>query len=197
MKILKEGDTKKVACETCSSFQNATFQLRDVPFSDGSGLVKSVLVGVCDSCDSVVVVPHQSTPAIQKQLDKQRKAVEGRVPSHFVDILNMASSQLGAETDFASSLIKYYIHGMSNKEISSAGLLKLLSSELAEGKSTKRLSLKGRYVAEETEILKSVTHIESTTDLLKSIVLKINDDILVNKRPERIKELQNVVMATA
>jgi hypothetical protein len=197
MKILREGDTKKVACETCGSFQNATFKLRDVPFNDGSGIVKSVLAGVCDACDSVAVIPHQSTPAIKKQLDKQRKAVEGRIPSHFVDILNLASYALGAETDFSHSLVKYYIHALSKNEISTAGLSKFLTSDLAKGKANKRLSLKGRYVAEEAELVKSLTDIRSTTELLKSVVLKINDDILVHKRPGRIKALQHVVAAIA
>lgn len=68
MNILKEGDKKKVACECCGSFQDATFRLKDVPFSDGSGVAKKVLVGVCDNCDSVAVIPQQSTPAIKKQL---------------------------------------------------------------------------------------------------------------------------------
>jgi len=67
MKTLNEGDTKTVACNTCELLQNATFQLRDVPFSDGSGLAKNILVGVCDTCNSVAVVPHQSTPDIKKQ----------------------------------------------------------------------------------------------------------------------------------
>jgi len=197
MNILKEGDTKKVACEVCSSFQVATFKLRDVPFSDGSGLVKSVLVGVCGACDAVVVIPHQSTPAIKKQINKQRKPLEGRVPSHLIDILNLASDQLGAATDFVPSLIKYYIHGLSINEISSSDLTKLLKSDMAKGKSTKRLSLKGRYIVEEAEIVKAAVCIESTTELLKSIVLKIHDDILVHKRPKRIKDLQNLVAAIA
>ena len=148
MKILKEGDTKKVACNTCGSFQNATFQLRD-----GSGLVKNVLVGVCGVCGSVAVVPHQSTPVIKKQLDKLRKPLEGRVPSHLVDILNLASDQLGAATDFVPSLIKFYIHALSKNEISSSNLSSLLKSELAQGKATKRISLKGRYIVEEAELL--------------------------------------------
>jgi len=197
MKILKEGDTKKVACDTCGSFQNATFQLRDVPFSDGEGLVKNVLVGVCDACDSVAVVPHQSTPVIKKQLDKQRKALEGRVPSHLVDILNLASDQLGAATDFVPSLIKFYIHALSKNEISSSNLSSLLKSDLAQGKATKRISLKGRYILEEAELVKASAHISSTTELLKSVVLKINDDILVHKRPKRIKALESLVAATA
>ena len=68
MKIFKAGDSQKAICEYCRSLQNATFKLRDVPFSDGSGLVKNVLVGVCDKCDQVILLPHQSTPALKKQL---------------------------------------------------------------------------------------------------------------------------------
>tara|TARA_R110002072_G_scaffold302924_1_gene489829 strand:- start:112 stop:705 length:594 start_codon:yes stop_codon:yes gene_type:complete len=197
MKILKEGDTKKVACNVCESFQDAIFRLRDVPFSDGSGLVKNVLVGVCDKCGSVALVPHQSTPLIKKQLDKQRKALEGRVPSHLIDILNLASDQLGAATDFVPSLIKFYIHGLSKNEISSSNLSGFLNSELAKGKATKRISLKGRYVLEEAELVKASAHIDSTTELLKSVVLKINDDILVHKCPKLIQALENLVAATA
>ncbi|MCP5207969.1 MAG: hypothetical protein H7A01_12235 [Hahellaceae bacterium] len=197
MKILKEGDTKKVACNTCGVFQNATFQLRDVPFSDGSGLVKNVLVGVCDVCDSVAVIPHQSTPVIKKQLDKLRRPLEGRVPSHLIDILNLASDQLGAATDFVPSLIKFYIHALSKNEMPASELSGLLNSELAKGKATKRISLKGRYIVEEAEMVKASAHISSTTELLKSVVLKINDDILVRKRPECIKALESLVAATA
>ena len=82
MKILKVGDTKNAACNNCESFQGVTFKLRDVPFNDGSGVVKNVLVGVCDNCDSVAVLPHQSTPAVKKQLEVQRKSLESRVPAH-------------------------------------------------------------------------------------------------------------------
>ncbi len=197
MNILKEGDKKKAACEHCGSFRNVTFKLRNVPFSDGSGIVKNVLVGVCDHCDSVAVIPHQSTPAIKKQLDVQRKSVEGRLPSHLIDILNLASDYLGASPDFSQSLVKYYIHALASKEISPVNLAKLLDSDLAKGKASKRISLKGRHVAEELEALRETTHIETTTELLKSIVLKIHEDILVNKRPVRIKALETLVAAMA
>ena len=69
MKILKVGDTEKAACNKCKSFEDVTFKLRDVPFDDGSGIVKNVLVGICNRCDSVAVLPHQSTPAVKRQLD--------------------------------------------------------------------------------------------------------------------------------
>ncbi len=62
MKILKVGDSQKAACEKCQSFVNTTFKLRDVTLSKNSGKVKNTLVGVCDKCDSVILIPHQSTP---------------------------------------------------------------------------------------------------------------------------------------
>ncbi len=197
MKILKVGDTQKAVCNTCESFQNVTFGLRDTPFSDGSGIVKNVLVGVCDTCDSVAVLPHQSTPAVKKQLEKQRKSLESRVPAHMIDILNLVSDKLGGGTEFVPNIMKYYIHALSNNEISSNNISRYLHSDLAKGVAQKRISLKGRHLEEELILLKKLIEVESTTDLLKIVVLKINDDVLVNERPKPIGELKNIMAATA
>ena len=43
-----------------------TFCVRDVPFSDGSGIVEQILVGVCDQCKRVIAIPAQSTPKIKE-----------------------------------------------------------------------------------------------------------------------------------
>ena len=197
MKILKVGDTTKAACNTCKSFQDVTFKLRDTPFSDGSGIVKNVLVGVCNTCDSVAVLPHQSTPAVKKQLEKQRKSLESRVPAHMIDILNLASDKLGGGTEFVPNIVKYYIHALSNKDISSHQLSNYLKSDLAKGVAQKRISLKGRHLEAELIALKKLLEIESTTDLLKIVVLKINDDVLVNERQKPIGQLKNIMAATA
>ena len=196
MKIVKVGDSQQAACHQCQRFENVTYKLRDVPFSDGAGLVKNVLVGVCDCCDSVAVLPHQSTPAVKKQLENQRQSLESRVPAHMVDILNLASVEVSGGTDFVPGLIKYYIHSMSTNDISPQGMSKYLSSDLAKGKSQKRISIKGRHVAKEFGRLKEITKIDSTTELIKGVVLKINDDVLVNKKPKAIRALKTIVAAT-
>ncbi|MBV1870904.1 MAG: hypothetical protein KUG76_08340 [Gammaproteobacteria bacterium] len=196
MKIFKVGDTQKAACNQCKSFKDVTFKLRNVPFNDKSGIVKNVLVGVCNCCDSVAVLPHQSTPAVKNQLDIQRKALESRVPAHMIDILNLASYELGAGADFSQSLMKYYIHVLSNGEMSSKSITKFLDTDLAKGESQKRISIKGRYIVEELERLKVITDIKQTTDLIKIIVLKINDDLLVKKKPLVTKQLKSIASAT-
>jgi len=196
MKILKVGDTQQAACSHCKKFKNVTYQLRNIPFSDGKGVVKNVLVGVCECCNSVAVLPHQSTPAVRKQLETQRKSLESRVPAHMVDILNLASVELSGGTDFVPGLIKFYIHALSNNDISISCIPKYLGSELAKGKSQKRISIKGRLVAEEIRHLKETTKINNTTDLIKGVVLKINDDVLVRKKAKTIRALKNIVAAT-
>lgn len=197
MEILKVGDTKIAVCNNCESFESIIFKLRDTPLSDGSGIVKNILVGVCSRCDVVAVLPHQSTPAVKRQLEVQRKALESRVPAHMIDILNLASDELGGGVGFTQSLMKFYIHLLSNNEISSEGISKYLDSDLAKGKAQKRISLKGRYVADDFIHLKKITKINATTDLIKGIVLKINDDVLVNKKEQTIKQLKNIMAATA
>ena len=196
MKIIKVGDTQKAACNHCKRFENITYRLRTVPFSDGKGVVKNVLVGICDGCNSVVVLPHQSTPLVKKQLELRRNSLESRVPAHMVDILNLASVELSGGTDFVQGLMKFYIHALSNNDISPVSISKYLASDLASGESQKRISIKGRLVSEDLSRLKVLTKIDSTTDLLKGVVLKINDDVLVNKKQKTIRTLKTIVAAT-
>lgn len=197
MKIFKVGDSQRVICENCRSLENATFILRDVPFSDGSGLVKNVLVGVCDKCDQVSILPHQSTPVVKRQLEAQRKPVESRLPAHMVDILNLATLELGGSTDFVPNLVKFYIHALATNEESARTIANFLKSDLATGKAEKRLSLKGRQIYADIETLKSISHISNTTDLIKCIILKINEDVLVNKQHQPTQQLKDIMASVA
>ena len=74
MKLLQAGDQQKAACEICKTFVNATFKLKNVDLSDKSATVKNVLVGVCDNCNSVIVLPHQESCLVKKTIDKSRLA---------------------------------------------------------------------------------------------------------------------------
>ena len=54
------------ACETCKKFVQTTLSYRDMPYNEL--IVKDLLVGVCDICDNVTVIPHQSVPQIHKAI---------------------------------------------------------------------------------------------------------------------------------
>lgn len=197
MKIYKVGDSQQAICEQCLALTEAEFKLRDVPFSDNSGMVKNVLVGVCRLCDTVTILPHQSVPAVKQQLETQRKAIESRLPAHMLDILNLACYKLGGNADFVPNLVKFYIHSLCTKTIPIKGIHHYLLNDLAKGKAQKRLSLKGRRIASEINQLKALTNISSTTDIMKIVVLKINDDLFVHPNPGTIQTLKNIVAAVA
>lgn len=73
MKPHTPGSSSKGICEDCKAIVPTTFTYRDVPFSDGSGTVKNILVAVCDQCDGVVAIPAQSIPAIRRARTKHQK----------------------------------------------------------------------------------------------------------------------------
>ena len=197
MIINKVGDEKEAVCSVCEAMRAVSYQLRNVPFDDGSGVVKNILAGVCKTCDSVALIPYQSVPAIKKQLQTQRKAVESRVPAHMIDLLNMASAELGATPDFVPLLLKYYIHQLASNPEAALRLVSLLTSELATGLANKRLSLKGREIGNDIEKLKNLSQIDNTTELLKGVVLMIHHDLLVNPDAHRIAVLKSFVATVA
>jgi len=68
----KVGDVHSCMCENCGGITDATFRKRDVPFSDGSGIVEDILVGVCNKCDEVVLFPPQENPKVKATLERIR-----------------------------------------------------------------------------------------------------------------------------
>ena len=64
--IYNPGDKSRAICEGCAKVVATTFVYRDVAFDDGSGVVRDILVAVCDACEAIVDVPAQSTPAIRQ-----------------------------------------------------------------------------------------------------------------------------------
>ncbi len=70
MKLLFEGDKCKAICEHCGPV-TTTYLYRDVSLSDSGKIVKDVLVGVCDKCDSVASMPAQSTTVIKAEIENQ------------------------------------------------------------------------------------------------------------------------------
>jgi hypothetical protein len=75
MKVFKLGEAQLAACDTCKCFNNSTFKIRNVPLSDGSGIVNRILVGVCDICGSVTLLPHNQVSLVKKQLESQKNNI--------------------------------------------------------------------------------------------------------------------------
>ncbi|EJC6766209.1 hypothetical protein MX824_004886 [Vibrio parahaemolyticus] len=198
MKFYRELDKLTVGCQHCKALKSATMKVRDVEFSHTPGVAKDVLVAVCDTCDNVASIPQQSTIRVAKELQKAKKSIELRVPAHYLDILNMATYKIDHELDesFNKHLILYYLHSLSIERYDSSNLIDLIQSDDKTVKSTKRLSFKvGDSAMNDISSLKFKYNFRNRTDILKSIILKINDDIVQNPTPTNIEDLRSLATA--
>lgn len=197
MKLFQESDKGKAICNHCSGLVTTTYKRRDVPFSDGQGITKNILVGVCDKCDQVVAIPAQSTPAIKEARQEAPKSLEARLPAIYLDTLDLAAYSIDemASTDFRKVLLTYFVHRYANDDIYISKLIEasnMAKSAYQENKggSQRRLSMKmsaklNNYITE----LSKKTNLK-ITDLIKSIVYTINLDVLQSPKPSVLKDLK-------
>lgn len=69
MASFNPGTKSTAICYKCKSWVSTTYKVRDVPLSDHPEVVvKDIVVGVCDICDSVVTTPPSATPKIRQAM---------------------------------------------------------------------------------------------------------------------------------
>ncbi len=192
MKFFSEGDRSKAICGVCKAARSTTLGYRDVPFSDGSGMVKDILVGVCDTCDQVAAIPAQSTPAISKARSKASESIEAVLPAPYFDLPDLACFKIDplASLGLRKGLLMLYVHRFADGSFDLAKL-KAAGRALAgrtgmESKHKRRLSIKASarsfreldQVAERSALPK--------TDTIKAIIGAIREDIVEDGNPELI-----------
>jgi hypothetical protein len=197
MKIHLEGDKGKAACHRCGDVVRTTFVRRDVPFSDGSGSASNILVGACDVCGDTVSIPAQSTPAIRRARKAASAALEASLPAVYVDVLDCAVHTIDhqASTDFRRVLLTYFVHKAAHDARAASRLKKSHERALARfpeqrGSARRRLSMKvPQRLNDELRLLQERTSL-NTTELLKSVVVDIQDTVLDKPKSAVIDELR-------
>lgn len=199
MKLYRDGDSSKSFCSRCAKVVTTAFERRDVPFSDGKGMAKNILVGVCDACDSVVSIPAQSAPAISEARTREVASLEASLPAIYIDVLDLAARQISpwTTTDFRRPLLSFFIHQFAHKSTAARKLRRSYEESLRlfpeeRGGAKRRLSLKvSTTVASDLSWLLEATDL-SKTELIKSVVYEIRQQVIETPKPNYIKELQAI-----
>ena len=200
MKLHVPGDKSRAMCGDCGPVET-TFRYRDVPFRDGSGTVRDILVGVCDKCGMVATIPPQSTPAIRAERQRATVSVEAVLPAVFLDALDLACYRIDPQSspDFRKRLISSFVHMSARNSGMAARLADCLRHAPPVFASapdvTKRLSYKITEAANrEIEAVMEATSL-NRTDLLKSVVVAISDDIVWPEKPKGLDRLRMLAAA--
>ena len=204
MKIFQVGDKSKAFCNHCSDLVGTTFLRRDVPFSDGKGLAKSILVGACDTCGQTVSIPAQSTPAISKARKEPVESIEVNLPAMFVDVLDCAAFAIDnrASTDFRKTILTFFMHTAAHDARAPKRLkdLRKVADErfpAPRGAERRRLSMKvTASLMEEVHSLEQKTAM-NTTDLVKSMVCLVQEDLLTKPQHDLFRQLRVISAISA
>lgn len=205
MKLYTAGDRGKAICESCKKIVTTTFAYRDVPFSDGPGMVKDILVAQCDECESVIAVPPQSTPAIKAARETATKSIEVILPAPYVELLDLAAYRIDskATTAFRKCLLAFYIHKqaslgdadmtMANVISRSPRSLKNIGADVPR----KRLSFKvaPRLNNDIEKIMKASSL--NRTEVIRRLMIQINHDINLPEKPKYLAELKRLAAVAA
>lgn len=196
----REGDAGKALCERCAAVTATTFERRDVPFSDGSGIARNILASVCKVCDDVVGIPAQSIPAI-RDAHRSMRPIEAQLPAIYLDALDLAAHTItaSASTDFRRLLVTYFVHRAA---VDPRGAAKLLTAHRKaaarfpeqRGAPRRRLSMKvSAQLDDEFRALRDSTAL-SATDMLKSLVFEIHSGVVESPAPALLKALQDLAV---
>lgn len=201
MKLYLQGDRGKALCEHCQQVVGITYTRRDVPFSDGNGQAREILVGACDLCATVVAIPPQSTPAIKEARRQQLTSIEARLPAVYLDVLDAAMHSVAedAGVQMRKLFFSYYFSapaepGLERVHEGFAAYLaeQAKARQLPAVQAMKRLSLKvNHYVAEDLARLLQATRM-TQTELLKSLIAQMRLDVLEGGNPAVIADLRQL-----
>ncbi len=196
-RLFQEGDKSRAICHQCKKIVETTLVRRTVPFSDGLGVVKDLLVDVCDVCDAVVATPAQSTPAIRDARRKAVESIEAQLPAIYLDVSDYAAYQvdLNNTTEFRKILMALYLHRYATGEYPAAELREAClgarkTYKEQRGAARRRLSLK--VTARTAQNLKQLARDTdmSQSDVIRSIIYRIQADVLDARKPALMRELK-------
>ena len=204
MKLFHERDISRGFCENCAKIVETTFVRRDIPFSDGKGLARNILVAQCSICATLIAIPSQSTPAIRAARDREVVSLEASLPAIYLDVMDLAVYNISPTTasDFRRPLLSYFLHQYAHKP-RSVGQLKRARLKCPDvfpekrGDAKRRLSLKvSSVVAADLDWLLTATEL-SKTDLIKSVVYEIHQSLLEKPNEAFLRDLRAIATYSA
>lgn len=199
MKLHYPGETGTAICEA-DGLVSTTYGYRDVPFSDGSGLARNILVGICDRCGETVALPPQSTPAIKAAREKATVALEVLLPAVYLEALDLACYRIDPELtpEFRKRLLLYFLHRCAGDPSAARQLATLLGEAgpaFREGEAAalrRRFSLKvSPAVSGEIGRLMTMSGLNKTK-LIKALVLLVERDVIAPEQPPALSELRRL-----
>lgn len=182
MKFYRAGDRSAGICESCHSKVATRMEYRDYSPPGWDVTVPEVLVAVCETCDQVVSIPHQSTPRINeyrkaKPETESTVTIEARVSREIDEALDLVTVTLGGSAKaIRPAMMRFYLAQMGSKPIV-AEAVKKRSISLVKGPADRRIVVKLTH-RQWVQVQKAskMVGIKSRSDLIRGVAMLAAED---------------------
>jgi hypothetical protein len=196
LNLFEEGERRMAACPHCAQTAATTFARRNIPLNEGEGMAKAILVEICDACGAIAAIPAQSMPAIRETRQRGMKSLEALLPAIYMDVLDLALYGINPanSSEFRKIMMAVYFHRFASglcpaRELIEARAAARTHYKERRGGARRRLSMRmTSRVADDLAKLTQETRM-SQTDVVKSVIFRIQQDVLELRDPALIKEL--------
>jgi hypothetical protein len=160
--------------------------------------VPGVLLNVCDRCDNVVTIPHQSSlRMLEVRVPVKEEQLEARIPTHLEDVIYMIARDFRAPVQaFRPAVLRFYLGEMTRDAELAERVRLLAESDLADAPARARVSLRvpAELLAAAREQARAAG-IARDSDLIRGLLLAAKEDVLDGRHPERILKLSGAAQA--
>jgi hypothetical protein len=196
--LAKEGDTLSVVCPHCKDLVNAHARVRSYHMQERGIDVPGVLLDICERCDQVATIPHQSTlRMLEARVPLKEEQLEARIPTHLEDVIYMLAWEFAAPVQaFRPAVLRYYLAELMRDPGLAERVRELAASELADAPARARVSLRvPAELLEDARAQARAAGIAKDSDMIRGLLLAAKEDVLDRRHPERIQRLSGAAQA--
>jgi len=198
MKIYREGEKGTALATDGRGWVPITYRYRSVRLEETGVDVPSVLAGVDDETDEILVIPNQSTPRLKAaRRQVKEETIQVKIPHELRDILVvLADLFMAPEKKFTPALLRFYLHQALDNPKTCGRFARLSKRPLACGKTGIRLSFRssaefGRRIREAARKCGG----GSLSVLTRGAIIAAKEDLVDGKSESRARQLEAVARA--
>lgn len=180
MKIWKEGEASSTLCPSCERRRAVVFRRRTVELQDPDISIPDVLAAVCCECDSIAMIPAQSTPRLGKAVRQATVTLNARIPGHLEDVLLLLAERLASTSPpSAPAVLRFLLSEFVSNPLVAERVKERAADELVSGPADHELSVRiPALLLIEMDEAAARVGIESRTAVIKGLLAVAKEDVL-------------------
>ncbi len=199
MKIWKDGDKSRALCPSCQRSTTVIFERRSVEQSKPAVTAEDVLVAVCQECDGIAMIPHQSMPKLREAIQNPKETLNVRIPAHLEDVLYMLIDRVAQGwKNGTAPVLKYLLHEFGNNPRYARRVKVHLEDELAQGNAEADVSVRvPTHVLLMVDEMAELVGIANRSEVVRAILASAKKDVLDGQDPDLVDSMQHSIAAIA